>query len=109
MAISLDASHQCWMQVGPAKAFYSDGEGALKGDVAKAAPMAKSAELWARARGQRAATREARNGRLRHLLRVVEAELKRLDAPHVFTRLLHDALFVAAAFPFYNEASPCNA
>eukprot|EP00959_Pyramimonas_sp_CCMP1952_P085032 1777940-Pyramimonas_sp.AAC.1 len=31
-----DACHQCWMQFGPAKVLYSDGEGALNNDTAKA-------------------------------------------------------------------------
>eukprot|EP00959_Pyramimonas_sp_CCMP1952_P088038 1842018-Pyramimonas_sp.AAC.1 len=53
------------------------------------------------ARGQRATTIEARSGRLRHLLHVAEAELKRLEVPLVFTRLLHEALFAASAFTFY--------
>eukprot|EP00959_Pyramimonas_sp_CCMP1952_P440737 9227497-Pyramimonas_sp.AAC.1 len=59
-----------------------------------------------RARGQHATTIEARNGILRHLLRVMEAELNRLDIPLVFTRLLHETLFAANAFTFYNEVSP---
>eukprot|EP00959_Pyramimonas_sp_CCMP1952_P399101 8362819-Pyramimonas_sp.AAC.1 len=39
----------------------------------------------------------------------MEAELNRLDIPLVFTRLLHEALFAASAFTFYNDVSPCNA
>eukprot|EP00959_Pyramimonas_sp_CCMP1952_P081766 1707984-Pyramimonas_sp.AAC.1 len=62
-----------------------------------------------RARGQHAAPVEARNGILRHLLHVIEAELNRLDTPLVFTRLLHETLFAADAFTFYDEVSPCNA
>eukprot|EP00959_Pyramimonas_sp_CCMP1952_P010401 217790-Pyramimonas_sp.AAC.1 len=30
------AYHQCWMQFGPAKVLYLDGEGALNNDTAKA-------------------------------------------------------------------------
>eukprot|EP00959_Pyramimonas_sp_CCMP1952_P120345 2516487-Pyramimonas_sp.AAC.1 len=64
----LDAYHQCWMQFGPAKARYSDGEGALNNDTAKAVFEAKSTELRMHARGQHATTIEARNGILHHLL-----------------------------------------
>eukprot|EP00959_Pyramimonas_sp_CCMP1952_P084865 1774614-Pyramimonas_sp.AAC.1 len=91
------------MQFGPAKVFYSDGEGALNNDTAKAVFNAKCTELWMRARGQRATTIEARTDILRHLLHAIEAELNRLDMPLVFTRLLHEALFAASALTFYNE------
>eukprot|EP00959_Pyramimonas_sp_CCMP1952_P195929 4096491-Pyramimonas_sp.AAC.1 len=59
-----------------------------------------------RARGQHATTIEARNGILRHLLHVMEAELNLLDIPLVFTRLLHETLFAANAFTICNEVSP---
>eukprot|EP00959_Pyramimonas_sp_CCMP1952_P367983 7708455-Pyramimonas_sp.AAC.1 len=39
----------------------------------------------------------------------MEAERNRLDIPLVFTRLLHEALFAASAFTFYNEVTPYNA
>eukprot|EP00959_Pyramimonas_sp_CCMP1952_P128956 2696848-Pyramimonas_sp.AAC.1 len=39
----------------------------------------------------------------------MEAESNRLDRPLVFTRLLHEALFAASAFTFYDEVSPNNA
>eukprot|EP00959_Pyramimonas_sp_CCMP1952_P053253 1113970-Pyramimonas_sp.AAC.1 len=105
MTSILDAYHQCWMQFG----LYSDGEGALINDTEKAVLMGKGTELRIRARGQRAATIEARNDRLRHLLHVMEAELNWLDMPLVFTRLLHEALFAAGVFTFYSEVSPCSA
>eukprot|EP00959_Pyramimonas_sp_CCMP1952_P289502 6055244-Pyramimonas_sp.AAC.1 len=41
------------MQLGPAR-LYSDGEGALNGDTAKAVLQTRGAELRIRARGQRA-------------------------------------------------------
>eukprot|EP00959_Pyramimonas_sp_CCMP1952_P078761 1646639-Pyramimonas_sp.AAC.1 len=62
MASVLDAHHQCWMLFGPAKVLYSDGEGALNNDTAKAVLKAKGTELRIRARGHRATTIEARNG-----------------------------------------------
>eukprot|EP00959_Pyramimonas_sp_CCMP1952_P009733 203089-Pyramimonas_sp.AAC.1 len=82
------------------------GEGALNNDVANAVLKAKGTELRMRARGQRATTIEARNGILRQLLHVMEAEVNSLDIPLVFTRLLHDALFATSAFTFYTEVSP---
>eukprot|EP00959_Pyramimonas_sp_CCMP1952_P142034 2973217-Pyramimonas_sp.AAC.1 len=75
MTTILDAYHQCWMKFGPAKVLYSDGEGALNNDTAKAVLKAKSIDFRIRARGQHAATTEARHGILRHLLHVMEAEL----------------------------------
>eukprot|EP00959_Pyramimonas_sp_CCMP1952_P089925 1882203-Pyramimonas_sp.AAC.1 len=65
--------------------------------------LQKGTELRMRARGQRATTVEARHGILRHLLHVMAAELNRVDAPLVFTRLLREALFAANAFTFYHE------
>eukprot|EP00959_Pyramimonas_sp_CCMP1952_P030145 632188-Pyramimonas_sp.AAC.1 len=109
MTSILDACHQCRMQFGPAKVLYSDGAGAFNNDTAKAVFTAKGTELRIRARGQRATTTEARNGVLRHLLQVMEAQLNRLDIPLVLTRLRHEALFAAGAFTFDNEVSPCNA
>eukprot|EP00959_Pyramimonas_sp_CCMP1952_P071316 1489197-Pyramimonas_sp.AAC.1 len=79
------------MQFGPAKVFFSDREGALNNDIARAVLKAKGTELKIRARGQHATTTEARNGILRHLLHVMEVEPNRLDIPLVFTRLLHEA------------------
>eukprot|EP00959_Pyramimonas_sp_CCMP1952_P427124 8945667-Pyramimonas_sp.AAC.1 len=46
--------HQCWVQVGPAKVLYSEGEGAFNHDTAKAALEAEGAELRMRTRGQHA-------------------------------------------------------
>ena len=74
--------------------------GAFNIDAAKAILKSKGAELRIRARGQRATAVEARSGILRHLLHVMEEELKRHDIPVVFTRLLHEALFVSNAFTF---------
>eukprot|EP00959_Pyramimonas_sp_CCMP1952_P229856 4805945-Pyramimonas_sp.AAC.1 len=62
MTSTLDAYHQCWMQLGHAKAFFSDGEGALNNDTAKAVLKAKGIELRRRARGQHATAIEARSG-----------------------------------------------
>eukprot|EP00959_Pyramimonas_sp_CCMP1952_P176115 3680220-Pyramimonas_sp.AAC.1 len=38
MTSILDAYHQCWIQVGPAEVFYSDGKGALNNDTCKGSP-----------------------------------------------------------------------
>eukprot|EP00959_Pyramimonas_sp_CCMP1952_P379729 7954382-Pyramimonas_sp.AAC.1 len=47
---------------------YSDREGALNNDTAKAALKTQSVELRIRARGQRATAIDAGNGILRHLI-----------------------------------------
>eukprot|EP00959_Pyramimonas_sp_CCMP1952_P406111 8510989-Pyramimonas_sp.AAC.1 len=83
MTSILDAYHQCWMQFGPVKVLFSDGEGALNNDTAQAVLKAKGTELRICARGQHATTIEARNGILRRLRHVMEAELNRLDIPCV--------------------------
>eukprot|EP00959_Pyramimonas_sp_CCMP1952_P012139 256199-Pyramimonas_sp.AAC.1 len=81
MTSILDAYHPCWMQLGPAKVLYSDGEGALNNDTAQAVLKARGTELRTRARGQRATTIKVRNGILCHSFHAMEAELKRLDIP----------------------------
>eukprot|EP00959_Pyramimonas_sp_CCMP1952_P240930 5035455-Pyramimonas_sp.AAC.1 len=73
---TLDAYYQSWMQFEPAKVFYSDEEGAFDNDAAEAVLEGKGIELRIRARGQRATTIEAIRGRLRHVLHVMESELK---------------------------------
>eukprot|EP00959_Pyramimonas_sp_CCMP1952_P281806 5890211-Pyramimonas_sp.AAC.1 len=83
--------------------------GRLKHNTANAALEAKGTEPRIRARGQHATTIEARKGRLRHIIRAMEAELKWLDIPPVFRQLLHEALLAANASTFYNEVSPYNA
>eukprot|EP00959_Pyramimonas_sp_CCMP1952_P172961 3614348-Pyramimonas_sp.AAC.1 len=60
------------MQHGPATAMYSDGEGALNNDTAKAVLKAKGAERRVHARGQHATTIEARDGIPRHTLHAME-------------------------------------
>eukprot|EP00959_Pyramimonas_sp_CCMP1952_P455371 9471445-Pyramimonas_sp.AAC.1 len=51
-------------------------KGALNNDTARAVLKTRGAELRMRASGQRATTIEARSGRLRHLLHVMETGLK---------------------------------
>lgn len=106
MTSILDAHHQCWMQFRPAMVLYSDGEGALNNDAAKAVLKAKGTEMRTRARGQHATTI---NARFRHLLHAMETAVKRLYILLVFTRLLHEALFAANVFTFCNEVSPRSA
>ena len=65
-------------------------------------------ELRICAHGQHAATIEARNGILSHLLHVMEEELTSRNIPFNFSRLLHEALFASNAFTYYNVVSPHN-
>eukprot|EP00959_Pyramimonas_sp_CCMP1952_P266415 5569777-Pyramimonas_sp.AAC.1 len=79
------------MQFELAMVLYSDGEGALKNEIAKVVLKAKGTELRTPTRGQHATTVETRNDRLRHLVHVVETEVRMLHIPPVFARLLHEA------------------
>ena len=53
--------------------------GGLNNDIDKAVLKSEGAELRTRARGQHAATIEARSGVLRRALHVMEEELKKFD------------------------------
>eukprot|EP00959_Pyramimonas_sp_CCMP1952_P190219 3979175-Pyramimonas_sp.AAC.1 len=68
MTSILDAYHQCRMQFGPANVLYSDGEGALNNDTAKAVLEAEGTELRIRARGQRATTLETQKWHITPIL-----------------------------------------
>ena len=105
----LKAYITCWHQHEPAKVLYSDGEGALASDISKELLRSMGTELRIRAHGQHATTIEARHGILRHLLHVMEEELKSRNRPLEFDRLLHEAMFASNAFTFYNGVSPYNA
>ena len=65
--------------------------------------------LRVRAPGQHANLIESRNGVLRHVMHLVEEDLKRHGAEIPFGRLLGEGLFVCNAFTFYNGVSPYNA
>eukprot|EP00959_Pyramimonas_sp_CCMP1952_P205723 4302188-Pyramimonas_sp.AAC.1 len=45
MTSILDAYHQCWMEFGPAKLLYSDGEGALTTTLRKQSSRKKALNL----------------------------------------------------------------
>ncbi len=83
----LDAYHFCWIAYrGPFKVLYSDGEGALNNDAAKAMMANKGTELRIRAPGKHATSIESRNGILRGVLHMIEEELNRHNIPIVFTK-----------------------
>eukprot|EP00959_Pyramimonas_sp_CCMP1952_P217743 4553915-Pyramimonas_sp.AAC.1 len=81
MTSILSAYHQCWMQFGLAKVFYSDGGVPLTTTLRKQSSRRKNIEVRMRARGQPATTTEAKHDILRHLLHAMEAEPNRLDIP----------------------------
>ncbi len=66
-------------------------------------------ELRIRAPGQHARTAEARQSMLRHVVHMIEEDLKRHDCQIQFCCLYAEALFVVNAFSFYKGVSPYNA
>ena len=85
---------------GPFKTLYSDGESALNCDAAKAELKRLGTDLKIKAPGQHAAIVERRNAVLRHVLHMIEADLKRCGIKIPFDRILGEAIFVSNAFTF---------
>ena len=89
---------------------YSDGELGFNNPAPIAYLKSLGTELQIKAPGQHASIAEARQSMLRHVMHMIEEELKRHDQPTIpFCRLCGEALFVVNAFSFYNEVSPYNA
>ena len=106
----INAYYFCWIaHHGPFQVLYSDGEGGLNNDTAKAQLAHKGTTLRIRAPGQHATSIESRNGLLRGTLHLMEEELKRHNIPIVFERLLAEGVFATNAFTFYNGCSPYQA
>ena len=106
----LDAYATSWVQRhGPLEVLYMDGESGLNNEEAKAELKRLGTELRIRAPGQHANLIEARNGVLRHVMHLIEEDLKRFGADISFKRLLGEGIFVCNAFTFYNGVSPYNA
>ena len=94
---------------GPFKILYSDGEKGLDNPSSLAELKRLGTELRVRPPGQHANLAEARQSMLRHVMHMIEEELKRQGTTIPFTRLYAEALFVVNAFSFYNGVSPYNA
>ena len=106
----LDAYTTVWFQRhGPFKFLYTDGESGLTNEEAVAALKNLGTTLRVRAPGQHARLAETRQSMLRHVMHLIEEELKRHNTAIPFKRLYGEALFVVNAFTFYNGVSPYNA
>ena len=94
---------------GPFELLYSDGELGLNNADAIAELKRLGTQLRVRAPGQHARIIESRNSMLRHVMHMIEEDLKRHGHSIPFPRLLAEAIFVVNAFTFYNGTSPYNA
>ena len=94
---------------GPFEVLYTDGESGLVKDDSVKELKRLGTELRVRAPGQHARTAESRQSMLRHVMHLIEEDLKRHNDTIPFGRLYAEALFVVNAFTFYNGVSPYNA
>ena len=106
----LNAYATTWVQRnGAFQILYSDGELGLNNATSIAELKRLGTELRVRAPDQHARFAESRQSMLRHVMHMIEEELKRHDYKIPFCRLYAEALFVVNAFSFYNGVSPYNA
>ena len=106
----LNAYATTWVQRhGPFQILYSDGELGLNNAEAITELKRLGTELRIRAPNQHARTVESRQAMLRHVMHMIEEDLKRGNVTLPFKRILAEALFVVNAFSFYNGVSPYNA
>ena len=106
----LNAYAATWVQRnGPFKILYSDREKGVNNPNSIAELKRLGTELRVRPPGQHANLAEARQSMLRHVMHMIEEELKRQGTPIPFSRLYAEAIFVVNAFSLYNGVSPYNA
>ena len=107
----LNAYATTWVQRhGPFQILSSDGEPGLNNETAIAELKRLGTELRIQAPLQHASIAESRQSMLRHVMHMIEEELKRTqDQTIPFARLYAEALFVVNCFSFYNGVSPYNA
>ena len=107
----LNAYATTWVQRnGPFKILLSDGELGLNNKTAIDELKRLGTELQVQAPLQHASLAESRQAMLRHVMHMIEEELKRAHNQTIpFGRLYAEALFVVNAFSFYNGVSPYNA
>ena len=94
---------------GPFQILYSDRGKGLDNVKSHAELKRLGTELRVRAPGQHARTAEVRQAMLRHVMHMIEEDLKRHSHSIPLQRLYAEALFVVNAFTFYNGVSPYNA
>ena len=106
----LSAYWTSWVQHhGPFQTLYSDGELGLNNAESIAELKRLGTELKIRAPDQHARLAESRQSMLRHVMHLIEEDLKRHSHRLEFPRLYAEAIFVVNAFSFYNGVSPYNA
>ena len=106
----LDAYTTVWVsRYGGCKRLYSDGETGYNCAEGKAELSRLGTELIVRAPNQHARLAETRQAMLRHVMHMIEEDLKRSSMTISFKRLYAEALFVVNCFSFYNGVSPYNA
>ena len=93
---------------GPFEILYSDGETSLNNEGAIEQLQKLGTTLRIRAPDQHARTAESRQSMLRHVMHMIEEDLKRHNQTVPFSRLYGEALFVVNAFSFYGGVSPYN-
>ena len=99
----------CWCKrSGPFQTLYSDGESGLNCQGAINELKRLGTILKVKARGQHASIIERRNAILRHVLHMIEADLRRLGITLSFDTTLGEGIFVTNAFTFHNGVSPYN-
>ncbi len=106
----IEAYTTAWIQHhGPFKILYCDGESGVHCPEGEAEIRRLGSTLRKRAPHQHARVVERRNAVLRHVMHMIEADLKRSSHDITFKRLLAEATFVVNCFSFYNGVSPYNA
>jgi hypothetical protein len=106
----VEAYRTSWVQrEGPFQVLYSDGEMGFNNPESIAELKRMGTTLRVRAPLQHARLAESRQAMLRHVMHMIEADLKRHNTTIPFKRLYAEAIFVVNAFSFYNGVSPYNA
>ena len=105
----LNAYTTSWVQRnGAFESLYCDGEMGFNNEKAISELSRLGTELRVRASGQHARLVEARNSMLRHIMHMIEEDLRRHGHDIPFSRLLSESIFVVNAFSFYNGVTPYN-
>ena len=86
-----------------------DGETGMNNETAIAELKRLGTQFKVRAPGQHTRTSDKRIAILRHVMHLIEEDLKRYGIEITFKRLFGEGLFVCNAFTFYNGVSPYNA
>ena len=91
---------------GPCQTLYCDGECGVNNAESIAEFKKLGTTVFIRAPQQHARIAEARQAMLRHVMHMIEEDLKRSGHEIPFRRLYGEALFVVNAFSFYDGVPP---